>query len=44
MVRLGMAALVKSRVAHQISYEDYMAGRLAARSDRAECDRRMAAL
>jgi len=43
-IRLNMAELVKSRVANQISHEEYSARRKAAKDERAECDRTMALL
>ena len=43
-LRRSMAALVNSRMAHQISHEEYLAGRKAGLDDKAECERRMAVL
>ena len=43
-LRQGVAALVDSRMANQISYEEYTASRKAAKDDRDECERMIAAL
>lgn len=43
-LRLCMAALVNSRMANQISHEEYTARRVAAKHERVECDRRAAVL
>lgn len=43
-LRRCMAQLVNSRMANQISHEEYAASRKAGMDDRAECDRRAAIL
>jgi len=43
-LRQRMAALVNSRVAQEISYEEYSASRKAAKDEAAECERQMTLL
>jgi hypothetical protein len=43
-LRRCMTALVNTRMAHQISHEEYSTSRRAAKDERAECDRRTAIL
>ena len=43
-LRRSMTALVNSRMAHQISHEEYLASRKAGLDEKAECERRMAVL
>ncbi len=43
-IRRNMAALVNSRMAKQISHEEYSAGRKTAKMEMEECDRKMAIL
>jgi hypothetical protein len=43
-IRKCMTALVNSRIANQISHEEYSASRKAVKDDREECDRKMAIL
>lgn len=43
-IRKCMTALVNSRIANQISHEEYSVSRKAVKDDRDECDRKMAIL
>ncbi len=44
VLRQRLADLVSSRMANEITFEEYSASRTVAKGDRAECDRRTAAL
>ncbi|GEM_PF-5565264 len=43
-IRQRVAALVNSRVAHQIGYEEYSASRNSAKEEATACEQQMAAL